>query len=623
MNPPVIFRTLILTVLCLGLSSALFAQDPNNLAVDGTIKDERGGRINGAVITLFQDGEQVKQVQTGKNGRFDLYLDFGHEFIIEISKVQYVSKKLYINTNNVPDDEQAWGYEFGGFVVDMLQRMDGVDYSILDKPIGKVYYEPNVENFVDDRVYTRQIKEEVKKLEEEQKKRIQEEEERLKQLDEDFKIAISDAKAAIADGDYLLAKDNLDAARSMKPDSPIPGQLMLDVDAKLADQGAKEERYKNLVASGDQSFDNASYNDAVGFYNQALNVKPDESYPKDQIANAQELLAAQQKAAAEEEAAAKKDREYNDLIASADRAYDAQQYQDAKTYYSRALEIKTEEYPVERITLIDQKMKEALASKEQEQQAAALEAEYADKIDKADAAFKSGNLEMAKKHYQSASEIKSSEPYPKEQLAIIETKLAELEEQKRQELARLAKREEYEELLKLGNEQINDKLYGEAEGNFKKALSLFPEEEIPQRKLELLVDLKERARLAKIQSDYQAALSKADRAFAGEQYEEAIPLYEAAKQIKPDETYPMDRINKINQILVDIANKAKQLEEDSRKRIIEETFDEGRTKVTIRRVIYQGKEDVYKRVVHSWGGKYYFLNEIPITEFVWNRETTK
>ena len=97
------------------------------------------------------------------------------------------STGLYINTNNVPDDEQAWGYEFGGFVVDMLQRMDGVDYSILDKPIGKVYYEPNVENFVDDRVYTKQIKEEVKKLEEEQKRRIREEEERAKQLEEDFK----------------------------------------------------------------------------------------------------------------------------------------------------------------------------------------------------------------------------------------------------------------------------------------------------------------------------------------------------------------------------------------------------------------------------------------------------
>ena len=64
-------------------------------------------------------------------------------------------------------------------------------------------------------------------------------------------------------------------------------------------------------------------------------------------------------------------------------------------------------------------------------------------------------------------------------------------------------------------------------------------------------------------------------------------------------------------------------EEDNKRRVIEETFDEGRTKVTIKRVTIAGREQVYKRVVHSWGGKYYFLDEQPITELVWNRETVK
>ena len=62
---------------------------------------------------------------------------------------------------------------------------------------------------------------------------------------------------------------------------------------------------------------------------------------------------------------------------------------------------------------------------------------------------------------------------------------------------------------------------------------------------------------------------------------------------------------------------------DVERRIVEEQYDEGRSKVTIRKVIIGENVDVYKRVVHTWGGKYYFLNDRPISEFVWMKETTK
>ncbi|MEQ9188881.1 MAG: hypothetical protein RLP15_14200 [Cryomorphaceae bacterium] len=931
-------------------SLQLWAQDPNNLAVDGTIKDENGGRITGAVITLIRDGEEVKRVQTGKNGRFDLYLDFGHEFIIEISKATYVAKKLYINTNNVPDDEQAWGYEFGGFVVDMFKRMDGVDYSVLENPIGKVYYEPNVENFVDDRVYTRQIKEEIDRLEDAQKEKIKQEEERLKRVEADFNLAIRDAEQAIRDGDYLLAKDNLLAAQSMKPESQIPKQMIRDVEARLSDVNAKEETYLSLLASADQNFGSGSYNEAIGFYTKASEVKPDESYPKQRIEESRKRLAEQEKLNAKEAALAAKDKEYNDLIAQADQAFDKSSFRDARTYYQRALDIKQEAHPKQRLSVIDQKIAEASAAQELASNQAAIEAQYADKIDKADATFKAGNLEMAKTHYEAALALKGQERYPKDQIAAIDqklkdlallkqqkeeskeldekyaamiqsgeryynggdlanslaqfkaaselkpsiaypkeqiekiqgeldkiskialeqerlkeaersylvkveeanklfnsgkfkearplyveaqnlrpdekhpptqitridselerqarekekdatyasaieqadqlfeqkkwkesipvyqkavdikpgepypkikigeaqklidqealaasdkrakeekeaafkafvkegdqayengdlkgavnkydqalriradeyakgqvakisreldkieqadkiarrqaaidkqyndavahadkqfdlgnyseaktsynvalgykadeeypkqriaevdVKLAELEELNRKAANERAKRDKYDELLKLGNEQISIREYANAKSNFTEASTLFPDEEIPRRKLELIEDLITRERIAQVQQEYQVALSKADRAFASKEYESAIPLYEDAQRIKPDESYPKERIAKINELLIDIANKAKQAEEDNRKRVIEETFDEGRTKVTIRRVIVDGKEDVYKRVVHAWGGKYYFLNEMPITELVWSRETAK
>ena len=57
-------------------------------------------------------------------------------------------------------------------------------------------------------------------------------------------------------------------------------------------------------------------------------------------------------------------------------------------------------------------------------------------------------------------------------------------------------------------------------------------------------------------------------------------------------------------MIAELSRVAATEEEENKRRVIEETFDEGRTKVTIRKVSIGGREQVYKRVVHSWGGKY-------------------
>ena len=93
----------------LALSST--AQDQNNLALDAIVRDMDGGKLAGVKVKIIQDGALVNQMTTGKNGRFDVLLDFDHQFLIEMSKSGYVSKSIQVNTRNVPEDEQAWGYE--------------------------------------------------------------------------------------------------------------------------------------------------------------------------------------------------------------------------------------------------------------------------------------------------------------------------------------------------------------------------------------------------------------------------------------------------------------------------------------------------------------------------------
>ncbi len=76
----------------------------------------------------------------------------------------------------------------------------GVDFSILEKPVAKIYYDPNIQNFDYDKVYTKQIKAQLDALISDYEKKEKLQEQILKQINEDYAIAIKDAEMAIEDG---------------------------------------------------------------------------------------------------------------------------------------------------------------------------------------------------------------------------------------------------------------------------------------------------------------------------------------------------------------------------------------------------------------------------------------
>lgn len=546
---------------------SLQAQDPNNLAVDGTVKDEDGGRITGASIALYQDGAELKRVTTGNNGRFDLYLDFGHEYIIEISKSSYVTKKLYLNTNNVPVDEQLWGYEFGGFVVDMFKRMDGVDYSILDKPIGKVYYEPNVENFVDDKLYTREIKQEVDRLEQAQKDKIKAEKEQEKRLEEDYQLALKDAQAAIDDGDYLLAKDNLLAAQSMQPNSKIASQMLSQVEAKLNSEGASQEKYLSVLASADQAFGNKNYESAIASYQEALTIKPSEEYPKNRLKESQDLFAKQKIEKEAAAALAAKDKQYNDEIAKADAAYAKNEFLNARASYQNALKYKDDAYPKSKLKEIEIHLAELASEQEKQQQQAQTDAAYADKIDKANTAFNAQNYELAEQHYNAALTIKPNEVYPKTQLELIKAKIAELAEASKQNAEKEKLDNEYKAAIARADKAYAAKNYEAAKTEYQSALSIKPKEVYPSDQVKKIET--EQARLAALESEnakkeaelkkqkeYEGIIAVANDDFNKKDWAAAKTNYESALKLKQNESYPKTQIAAIESELAKAAKLA-------------------------------------------------------------------
>lgn len=541
------FILIILVLSCFQLS----AQDANNLALDATVKDMEGGRLTGADIVVIQDGALVDKMKTGKNGRFDVLLDFDHEYIIEVRKSGYVTKRMYVNTRNVPQDEQLWGYEYGGFAIDLFKDIQGVDFDILEKPVAKIYYDPNIQNFDYDKVYTKQIKQQLDDLIEDYKKKEKMQEQLLKQLNEDYEVAMKDAENAYEDEDYLTAKENYLAAAALKPDEKEPKEKVAEIERKLKAETNKEQQYMSLLASADQLFGSEKYEDARQKYQEASKIKPNESYPKERIAESNKRFK-ELKAKQEAEAAlAAKDRQYRDEIAKADEEFQAGNYQNAKTYYQNAIGYKPDEdYPRNQLTAIENKLNEASALAQAEAEAKATEERYKAQIAKADAAFNSGSLENALKGYEEALAIKADEQYPKDQIASINEAIAEQTAAAEASAARAKLEAEYKRLMALGDKQLAAGDYDVAEDKYREALALKPGDEratnqldeIAKRRANEQAALASKQRQAEINAQYTAAISKADQLMRDKSYQEAIVAYEAALGLKTEEQYPATQI---------------------------------------------------------------------------------
>src|SRR5690606_11244130 len=147
-------------------------------------------------------------------------------------------------------------------------------------------------------------------------------------------------------------------------------------------------------------------NKAIDFYNQALAIKGAETYPKQRVEESKKLLAEQKAAELAAAELAAKDKDYNDDITKADKAFSQGAYRDAKALYQNALALKDDQYPRKRIAEVDAKL-EALALAEREKEnAAKLEADFRAKIDKGNAALGAESYQAAREHFNGALALK-------------------------------------------------------------------------------------------------------------------------------------------------------------------------------------------------------------------------
>ena len=209
------------------------------------------------------------------------------------------------------------------------------------------------------------------------------------------------------------------------------------------------------------------------------------------------------------------------------------------------------------------KEKIKLASKKIEEREAAkraaeLKAKYTEKVEEADKAFEGQKWDEANQLYKAALSIKSDETYPTQQLKLIKQKKEEEAERKKQE----ALNNQYQAIIDQADDLLKNQKWDAAKEKYTAAGKLKPNESYPKEKIAEAEKSKkeeaERQAQEALDSKYNRIIEQADQLLKGEKWDDAIAKYEEAKSTKPNESYPTEQIAAANKSKEAAAKAAEQ-----------------------------------------------------------------
>jgi len=200
----------------------LFAQDKDwqKISIGGVVTDDNQNLAN-ATVTLLKGGVKVKRLATSETGLFIFNLQPSTDYILLISKEGYTTKKIFISTNGIPKEmDISWN---SGITIDIFKTIRDLDVSILDNPVGKIYYYEEKKSFDYDKEYTKSIQSAIGVLEnllEDRKIAIRKEElalvEEQKRLDAEMKKKEEESLKIEIENAKILKQQNEDAKRIEK-----------------------------------------------------------------------------------------------------------------------------------------------------------------------------------------------------------------------------------------------------------------------------------------------------------------------------------------------------------------------------------------------------------------------
>ena len=268
---------------------------------------------------------------------------------------------------------------------------------------------------------------------------------------------------------------------------------------------ALNQKYADLIARGDSQFQSKDYPKARTLYQEALDVKPDESYPKNQIIKIDRLIEVDKKALARQE---QLNIQYQQELSQGDKFMEEGEFSVAKYHYRIARDLMPNEtVPSVRLEELERRL-------------------------------------SAQKKLEEKQEIHKPKPQ------FVDKRNEKLNEK-------------YQEYLAYGEKAFNSKEWGVAKFYYRKALVIIPHGDVAKKHLSEISNMKLSIKNSKKQDAYESFINKADKAFEEEDWSVAKYYYNKAKQLNNKVDYPGEQILKIKDIILTQKNQKDDAEYSS------------------------------------------------------------
>jgi tetratricopeptide (TPR) repeat protein len=350
---------------------------------------------------------------------------------------------------------------------------------------------------------------------------------------EKIKQLLATGNQQISKSEWEPAKASFSEVLTLEAGHPEATEKLALIEQKMkeaADQAAIEEKYAKLMKEGADADKAGQLEPALAKYQEAKAVK---STPEvdTKIADLQKRIA-DMKGAAEKEAQYAKHMSEGESMLSIINDVNAAREEFVK---ASALFPDRKE-PKDKIAQIDKLLADQKSAQEKK-------AAYDAAIAAADGLFTSEKYQEAKGKYQEASGIDATQKYPKDQLALIDKKLAEL-------AAANEKQAKYNAAITEADKLFGEKNYSSAKTKYQEAIALDGSQTYPKDKVsEIEGLLANQAAEAEKKAKYDAAIKEGDRLFSESKLENAKAKFVEASAIDPGQTYPKDKIAEIDGLM--------------------------------------------------------------------------
>lgn len=370
-----------------------------------------------------------------------------------------------------------------------------------------------------------------------------------------YDALIADADKKFDAKDFTAAISKYKEAQPLMPKLTYPAEQIKKAEEEMA-AGEKDKKYNDLIAAADKEFKAKSYDACIDKYKQAQSVKPTESYPREQIALATKALS-DMKATAD---AGAKRKEYDQLIVEADKLFKAKSFSECVSKYEAALKVLPDEsYPRNQITLARNSMSDAEnAAKEAEKkkQYDALMADADKKFNSKDYALAIEKYEEAK--VLMPNEQKPKDQIQKARTALDALLAGEADKAKRQreydEKVKTAEDNASEKKYDVAIAFFKDAQRIKPEESLPgKRIKELQDLIAAAKKQEDEANAANKAdnERAELEKRYDAKIKEADGLFEKDDLSGAKTKYQEALDIKSEASYPRTKIERIEQMLAD------------------------------------------------------------------------